>query len=92
MQNLILAVIIGWLIYITKVMAKKADVEKALTEVEEAVTSEIEQIKGELEKIDNVPDSIVDRLTALRDRVKGIVADPAEGGEGSSGDKPTASV
>lgn len=62
--------------FIIKNMATETQLNDALASLESNLTTEIDQIKAELVK-QGIPDSAIERLTALSDRVKGIIADTA---------------
>lgn len=67
-------VIIGLLCYLVKNMPTKDHLNQVIADLEAAVTSEIDQIVAALQAED-VSSEAIARLTALKERVSGIIAD-----------------
>lgn len=76
MNNLVtIACAIGLAWFIRKqIMATEAQLNAALDELELALTTEIEEIKEELAKLPNIPDTAINRLSALKERISGIIS------------------
>ena len=60
--------------HIIENMATQNQLNEALDKVETALTFEIEEIKTEL-KASGIPDTALDRLSALSERISGIIGE-----------------